>query len=190
MSDALKRIEKGIEKLATQQEEICKRLERLEQIRGVAAASGASRREVLAFLDRFRAAESLGEASTGAWVEVCENACLRGGLRVVQQREGFHARLLEARLRALGGEPRAEIPAERVEKVLAATGSRERSDARKLLAATRQSPDIDAAVAPILDLAERLDDDPETQSLLRNIAADERATLEFLHDACRQLNAA
>ena len=47
-----------------------------------------------------------------------------------------------------------------------------------------------AALKPIFDLADRLDDDQETQSLLRTIAADERSTLEFFHEACALLNPA
>ena len=41
---------------------------------------------------------------------------------------------------------------------------------------------------PIYDLANRLDHDQETQSLLRTIAQDERSTLEFLAEACALLN--
>jgi hypothetical protein len=37
-------------------------------------------------------------------------------------------------------------------------------------------------------MADRLDDDPETQSLLRTIAQDERSTLEFFQQACQLLN--
>ena len=49
-------------------------------------------------------------------------------------------------------------------------------------------PDADAALKPIEDLAVKLDDDPETQSLLRTICQDERSTLEFFYQACEQLN--
>ena len=69
-------------------------------------------------------------------------------------------------------------------------GNAERSDAEKVLEFVKRFPDADAAVRPILDLADRLDADPETQSLLRTIAQDERATLEFLGEACALLNPA
>ena len=48
--------------------------------------------------------------------------------------------------------------------------------------------DADKALQPIFELANRLDDDPETQSLLRTIAQDERSTLEWFGEACQLLN--
>ncbi len=48
--------------------------------------------------------------------------------------------------------------------------------------------DPEAALKPIDDLADRLDHDQETQSLLRTIARDERSTLEFLTETCALLN--
>jgi hypothetical protein len=44
------------------------------------------------------------------WPEVSDQECVGGGLRVVQQREAFHAQLMEARLRELGGVPRWTVP--------------------------------------------------------------------------------
>ena len=49
-------------------------------------------------------------------------------------------------------------------------------------------PDCDAALKPIFDMADTLDHDQETQSLLRTIARDEQSTLEFLQEACELLN--
>jgi hypothetical protein len=185
MSDKLlKRIADTLDCVVTQQEQILKRLERLESTTGREAVP---RDEVIAFLDGFRANEALGEASLGAWIAVCEEPCLKGGLRTVQQREGMHARLLEERLRELGGTPRSEVPASVQEAAMRSAASTEVGDAKKLRDFTARFPDIDAALAPIADMADRLDDDPETQSLLRTIMQDERSTLVFLCDACAQL---
>ena len=109
---ALERIEQGINTLAAQQEAICERLQALEDRVSKAASGAASRDEVIQLLDGFRAGEALGEASIGAWIEVCTTDCVRGALRTIQQREGMHARLLEQRLRELGAQPTFEIPAE------------------------------------------------------------------------------
>ncbi len=183
---ALKRIEECLEQMSEQQGEICSRLDRLEKglTRGTAASP---RKELLSFLDGFRAAEALGEASLGAWIEVCETDSVRGALRTVQQREGMHARLLEARLKELGGSLRAEIPEDRYEKTMQAVGTRDKSDAEKLVEFTSRFPDPDAAIKPILDMAERAD--PETRALLRTIAQDERATLVCLGELCAELSA-
>ena len=186
---ALQRIEGAIARLSEQQTQICERISALEG--GVGRLAGQKkfdRQEVLTFLDRFRAGEALGEASLGAWIAVSDTACVRGGLRTAQQREGMHARLLEERLRELGAAPRFEIPVEDREKAMKSSASTEKTDAQKVLEFVQQFPDIDAALKPIHDIADQLDDDPETQFLLRTIAQDERSTLQFFADACALLN--
>jgi DNA-binding ferritin-like protein len=190
MSDAaLKRIEKVVQRLAAQQDEICERIAGIEaKVAGAGDATGPSRDEVISFLDQFRAGEALGEASLGAWVAVCTTPCLRGGLRTVQTREGSHARLLAERIKELGGSPSFEVPDAIHEKTMQEAGSTEQPDAEKVMAFVERFPDIDVALAPIHALADRLDDDQETQFLLRTIAQDERSTLEFLQDACALLN--
>jgi hypothetical protein len=191
MSDKiLKKITETLDCLVAQQEQIVARLDHIERdLRSPGGAAGrASQSEAIAFLDGFRANEALGEASLGAWIAVCEEPCLKGGLRTVQCREGMHARLLEERLKELGGSPTFEVPEAVYESAMKGAASTDASDAKKLLDFTAQFPDIDAALAPIAEMADRLDDDPETQSLLRTIMQDERSTLVFLRDACAQLN--
>lgn len=188
MSDSLKKIEKAVEKLAKTQQEICEKLDGLEQRVAGLSSKAAGREEVIGFLDQFRAGESLGEASLGAWIAVSDTPCLRGGLRTVQLREGMHARLLEERIKELGGSPQAEVPEAVHDAQMESAGSTEKTDAQKVKEFVALFPDIDAALKPIHDLADRLDDDQETQSLLRTIAQDERSTLEFLCEACQLLN--
>jgi hypothetical protein len=184
---ALARIEAMLEEICEQQGEIRRRLARLES--GMETPGRASSGEVLRFLDQFRAGEALGEASTGAWIEASPTECLRGGLRTVQMREGMHARLLEQRIKELGGSPSYEVPTEVREQAMKQAGDRKKSDGDKLLEFVQRFPDPEKAVQPILDFADRLDHDPETQSLLRTIAQDERSSLQFLNDACAILNA-
>jgi hypothetical protein len=190
MSDASwKRIEKAIERFGDRQEEICDRIASLERsVAALGQSGGASRDEVISFLDQFRAGEALGEASLGAWIAVCQTDCLRGGLRTVQTREGSHARLLEERIKELGGSPKHEIPEAIYQQVMEGAGSAERTDVEKVKEFVERFPDIDEALRPIHQLADRLDDDQETQFLLRSIAQDERATLELLQDACKLLS--
>lgn len=182
---ALKRIETCLEQLSEQQGEICSRLAKLEE--SLAAKPQASRKELLTFLDGFRAGEALGEASLGAWIEVCTTDAVRGALRTVQQREGMHARLLEARLKELGGSPKIEIPEERYTQTMEAVGTPDKSDVEKLQALTERFPDPDAVIQPILDMAGKAD--AETGALLRTIAQDERATLVCLGELCAELSA-
>ncbi len=185
-SKDLKKIEKALGKISEQQEEILTRLQNLEA--GTGSGPSISHDALISFLDQFRAGEALGEASLGAWIEVSDVACVKGGLRTVQQREGMHARLLEARMKELGATPSFEIPEAIYEKTMKGAGDPEKSDPEKVADFVKQFPDIDAAVQPILDVADKLDHDPETQFMLRTIVQDERSTLEFLRDACQLLN--
>ena len=192
--DALKGIEKTIKKIGSQQNEICERLEgmerRLEALAGARASTAAGADEVLGFLDQFRSGEALGEASLGAWIAVSSTDCLRGGLRTIQLREGMHARLLEQRIKELGGSATAEVPEAIFDAVMKDAGDADKSDADKVKEFVARFPDVDAAIQPILDMASKAGraGDEETQSLLETIAQDERSTLVFLQSACAQLN--
>jgi len=189
MSKKLARIEKALARLAARQDEICQHIAGLEErLAQRAPRSEATRAQLIRFLDQFRAGEALGELSLGAWISVCQDPCLRGGLRTVQMREGSHARLLAERIKELGGSPEFELPESVQRRTLEGAGSRERSDAEKVREFVGRFPDIDQALQPIEEMAARLDDDPETQSLLRTIARDECATLEWFQAVCAQLD--
>jgi len=186
MSDkALSRIEKTLE-------EVCGQLAalnaRVDAIAASTPATAATPQEVITFLDQFRAGESLGEATTAAWIEASDVDCVRGGLRVVQHREGMHARLLEERIKQLGGNCSFEIPDEIHNAAMKDSANKKKGDAKKVLAFVERFGDCEKALKPIFDMADRLDHDPETQSLLRTIAQDERSTIEFFNDACALLN--
>ena len=175
--DPLVRIEKALAALA---EEVAALRDGVEALRG--GASPLTPRELCAFLDQYRAAETLGEAALGAWAETCGDPCLRGGLRVAQLREGSHARLLEARLVELGGSPRFEYP----KGLFEALASADTPDAEKL-ACFFAEVDPEQVLRQLGETADRMARDPETQSLLRSIVEDERATLDFLQQARARL---
>ena len=88
-----------------------------------------------------------------------------------------------------GGSPTAEVPQAIYAVAMESLASTDKTDIQKLQEFISRFPDIDVALKPIHDLADRLDHDPETQSLLRTIVQDERSTLEFLNEACQQLSA-
>lgn len=185
MSDkALSRIERTLKQICGEIAALNARVDAL----AAQPANAASHDETIEFLDQFRAGESFGEALFGAWIEVSDVECVRGGLRVVQQREGMHGRLLEERIKQLGGACKAEIPESVADAAMKDISDRAKGDAKKVLDFVGRFGDVDKALKPIFDLADRLDHDPETQSLLRTIAQDERSTLEFMNDACAQLN--
>lgn len=190
----LSRLEETLAQVVRQQEAICAELVGMRaRADGLAESQAPAsdvppRAELLRFLDRFRAGEALGEATAKAWIEVSDVACVKGGLRVVAEREGMHARLLAACIRAHGGTPRYEIPEAVCDQAMKRVSDRSRGDAAKVLEFVQQLGDTEKALAPIYAMADRLDGDPETQSLLRTIAQDERSTLEFFQQACKLLN--
>ncbi len=184
----LRRIEERLDALLARTSELATRVGRIESgDPGRQLTTGSPRERVVHFLDQFRAGEALGEASLGAWIAVCTDAELRGALRTVQAREASHARLLAERIKELGGAPRFEIDDATHERVMQGSASTERSDADKVRAFVARFPDPDRALAPILAVADHLDDDPETRALLRAIAEDERATLAFFHATAARL---
>jgi hypothetical protein len=185
---SLRRIEATLDKLALQQSDLAARLARLEGREPARLVRASSPRErVISFLDQFRAGEALGELSLGAWIAVCKDTALRGALRIVATREGSHARLLLERIKELGGAPRFEISDAIYNQVMAGSASTDATDADKVRAFVARFPDPVKALAPIHAIADHLDDDPETQSLLRAIAQDERATLELFYAASERM---
>src|SRR5713101_8087347 len=66
---------------------------------------GSEREMIMQLLDEFRCRENFAAEFFNCWIAVSDQECARGGLRVVQQREAYHAQILEARLRELGGIP-------------------------------------------------------------------------------------
>ena len=191
----LLRLEQTLSQVVRQQEAICAELvgmrERVDLLTEPKSAPGSgapTRAELLRFLDRFRAGEALGKATTKAWIEVSDVACVKGGLRVVAQREGMHARLLTDCIRAHGGTPSYELPEAVRLEAMKRVSDPARGDAAKVLEFVQQVGETEKALEPIYQMADRLDGDPETQALLRTIAQDERSTLEFFQQACKLLN--
>lgn len=175
--ESLGRIEKAIAALAA---DVAGLREQVEALRG---GDGAlTTREIQDFLDQYRAAEALGESAFGAWIATTPVACLRGGLRNAQLREGSHARLLEARLKELGGTPHCELPESAYEAFYGVLASAEKTDREKLECFFGQV-DSEQVLRQLGEKADRMGRDPETQALLRSIIEDERATLGFLQEA-------
>jgi hypothetical protein len=175
---AMARIEALVQEICTQVEALRQRVEALE-----AAARPCSRDEIIRFLDQFRAGEVLGAELFGCWAAATTDEALRGSLRVVQLREAGHARLLEERLKEIGGAPQFRYAEEVLPHELYA--SRERSDAEKLRTFLARVPP-EQVLAELDRTVARLCADPETQALVCAIARDERATLELLQQECER----
>lgn len=151
---------------------------------------GSEREMIMQLLDEFRCRENFASEFLGRWIDVSDQECARGGLRVVQQREAYHARILEDRLRELGGIPQCTVSAERREQDLALYASAEKTDAQKLLALTSRIPDPAQTLKYITDVVDQIQDDQQSKELLRSLVQDEMSSIVWFKEACALLNPA
>jgi hypothetical protein len=149
----------------------------------------SERAAVVSFIDKVCAGEANGAEAFRRWAEVCKTECIRSGLRMVAEREAYHARVFECRMRDLGAERRATT-AEEGRKFTEFLADPKRTDTEKLLQFVRLVGEPDAAVKPIYDFAALLYEDLETKEALRLFAEDEHSTAKWAHDACAALSAA
>jgi hypothetical protein len=142
---------------------------------------------IVRFLDEFRAGESFGGEIFHLWCKASRDPALRGGLRVVAEREASHGRLLEARLSELGGRCEVSLPESLRDAARARLSARDVSDLDKIRDLTRRLPDVDAAVEPIRNVIAQIEQDHETRTLLALLIDEETSTLRWLHAMERQL---
>jgi hypothetical protein len=150
-------------------------------------AYATERAMLLRFLDDFRAAETFGGVVLSSWIDVARDRELRGGLRVVCEREAMHGRLLGARLAEIGGRCEKSLPETARETARARFGARDVSDADKIREIVRRLVDVDAAVAPIREVMDQITEDRETRDLLASILEDEAATVRWFHATAERL---
>ncbi len=188
MSDKqLAKIEKLLAQVCEQQGALCAQIETLEG-RMAKLSNEPTCEETVTFLDEYRAQESFAATWINAWIDVSDTACVRGGLRTVQQREASHAQLLEERIKELGGTCSAEVPRADRDRFMKDFGGTACGDVEKLQTLMKEFASADDLLKPLRDFTDRLDGDPETQYLMRTILQDEVSSLQFLNDACELLS--
>lgn len=148
------------------------------------------REMIMHLLDEFRCGENFASEYLNRWIEVSDQECVKGGLRAVQQRECYHAQILEARLRELGGIPQCTVPAERREKELPFYASADKKDIDKLESIAARLKDPAAALKPITDVIAQIQEDQHSKELLRSLVDDEMSSIKWLLEACQTLSAA
>jgi len=67
------------------------------------------REAIIAFIDRARVAEANAGVAFNNWAKVCKTDCIRSGLRMIAERESYHGRMFEQRLRDMGSECQATV---------------------------------------------------------------------------------
>jgi hypothetical protein len=148
----------------------------------------SEREAVINFLDELHATQLETAVGFAKWAAVCRTTGLRTGLLMIAERNAYHARVLERRVRELGGELHGS-PTEQGSKLVELLANREIGELEKLLALISFIRDPQEAVAPIFQFASLLRTDLETKQGLRLLAEDELSSATWLHEICAILSA-
>jgi len=148
----------------------------------------SERAAIVSYLDRVRAGEGMGAQAFNKWLVVCKTECIRSGLRMIAEREAYHVRVMEARLRDLGVQPTATAN-EETSKFVNFLANPEIPDNKKLLKLTT-SYDSEALWKPVREFVEQIKDDLESRELIRLYVEDETSSGNWLRMACQALNPA
>lgn len=143
---------------------------------------------IIAFVDRVRVAEANAGVAFTNWAKVCKTDCIRSGLRMIAERESYHGRIFEQRLRDLGAECKAQVTDES-RKFAQMVADPNIPDNEKLLRINKLIPDPVAATNPICDFVALIKEDLETKEALTLFHADELSSTKWLAYACAALNA-
>jgi hypothetical protein len=149
---------------------------------------GSEREAIIAFIDRARVAEANAGVAFDNWAKVCKTDCIRSGLRMIAERESYHGRMFEQRLRDMGAQCQAAVT-EQSKQFADTVSDGNLSDNEKLLRFNKLVPDPEAAVKPICEFAESIKDDLETKEMLKLFHEDELSSTRWLQYACAALNA-
>jgi hypothetical protein len=138
---------------------------------------------IVSFLDRVRAAQAQSAIAFAKWAEVCRVVGLRTPLWMIAEREGYHARICERRLKELGAECQAQ-PTEHERQLVELLANPQMPDVEKLFWFVSEVADPKAAIGPIVNFANLLNEDVETRQALRLLAEDELSTTVWLRETC------
>src|SRR5215831_645753 len=144
------------------------------------------REAILEFLDKYGAAEAAAEVCLNKWVDLEKNDCVRGGIQMIAEREGYHGRVFARRLRELGGQ-RKDDGGETL-RALEYASDPNLSDAEKLLKATSFGPDPKALLQPIFDFGDAIKEDQLTKQLVQLYAKDELGSATWVYETCAIIN--
>jgi len=145
------------------------------------------RAAILEFLDKYGAAEAAAEVCLNKWVDLAKNDCVRGGIQMIAEREGYHGRVFARRLRELGGQRKDD--GRETLQALEYASDPNLSDAEKLLKATSFGPDPKALLQPIFDFGDAIKEDQLTKQLVQLYAKDELGSATWVYETCAMLNA-
>jgi hypothetical protein len=183
----LRAYRKGIISEATFEQELGE-LELAVAGNGAGGKNLSERDAIIKFIDGVRANEACAGQAFTKWVAACKTDCIRSGLAMIAERESYHARIFERRLRELGAEPRA-TEVEGVRELHDYFPDNSLSDPEKLLRLTAQFPVPKETLRFITDFADTIKDDLQTKEALKLFYQDELSSTTWLRESCAALNA-
>lgn len=151
-------------------------------------ADPSERERIVHLLQAYQSTEHFNAHYLPLWAEASGDAGMKGGLRLIQAREGVHARLIRERLRELGETSFVEVPQARRDRDVPFFASRERGDLEKLAFLGHVFEDVADFFKPIVDLIGDIEEDAQTRELLRTILDDEYATVQWFALMQRRLS--
>jgi len=141
---------------------------------------GSEREAIVGVIDRFRVEESAGGTLFGAWAEMCGIPELRGGLRVIAERESYHGRIFTRRLQDLGAECRATLKDPRGADLATCLVDPNVRDEEKLARFNDFIGDAETTTRPIRAFSDAITEDVETKEALKLFHEDEFSTIRWL----------
>ena len=138
----------------------------------------SERAAVTSFLEAVSAAETNGGDTVRAWLEVCTTDCIRGGLKMVAERESYHGRAFTQRLTELGGTMPDRMTDE-FKKQLAYQRDATIPDLAKLKRGAERFPNPEETIRPLFEFAQSLKEDQQTKEMVQLFAEDELSTLKW-----------
>jgi hypothetical protein len=147
----------------------------------------ASEREaVIKFLEAVAPAETAGGDAVREWLKTCKLDCIKGGLKMVVERESYHGRAFAQRLTELGGSVAQNVSPQIRESIdyLRDTGM---TDLEKLQKAVMRYPNPEETIRPLFEFADLIKEDQQTKEMVKLFAQDELSTLKWQHNLCTVL---
>jgi hypothetical protein len=139
----------------------------------------ASEREAIV---KFLETASVGETNAGEalpkWLAVCKVDCIKGGIKMVAEREAYHGRVLAQRLKELGG-TMPDRNTEEARKNVAYISDPSITDMEKLARGATRFPNPEETIRPIFEFAAAIKEDYQTKEMVQLFAEDELSTLKW-----------
>lgn len=150
---------------------------------------GSEREAILRFLEAAAAGETNAGEALPKWLAVCKTECIRGGIKMVTEREAYHGRAFEQRLKELGG-TMPDRNTEEARKNIAYLSDPTISDMAKLHRGASRFPDPEETIRPLFEFAASIKEDHQTKEMARLFAEDELSTLKWQNALCATLTRA